>query len=239
MQTRRWMLLIPFMALAPAAPAQKPALTAEQIIEKNITASGGRAAIEKRQSTYFKGEFEMPAMGVKAPIEFYAKAPNKRLIVVRIEGFGEFLNGFDGQNAWANDPQQGLRSIEGEGLDRVRRDSAYNQEVRWKEIYKQVELLPNAKVEGREAYVLKSTPERGRPVVTYYDAESFLTVRSDSDGEDGATIESYLSDYRDVDGTKFPFSVRQVSSAGEMLTKIAEVKFNPAMDDVQFAKPKK
>ena len=239
MQSRRCVFAMAVLALAPAAPAQKAALTAEQIIEKNIAAMGGREEMAKHQSTCIRGDLDITAMGIKAPMEIYAKAPDKRLIVVRVEGYGEVRNGFDGQTAWVDDPGQGLRTVEGEGLDRVRRDAAYQPALRWRDVYKQVELLPNAKVGYRDAYVLRFSPKWGQPIVTYYDAENFLALRQDADGDDGAVVQSYFSSYQDLGGLKFPSAIRQVTPGGEILAKVAEVKCAAPLDDAQFARPAK
>ncbi len=234
----RYVLVLAALALAPAAVAQKSALTAEQIMEKSIAAQGGREAMAKFQSCYIKGTLAITAMGVNAGIEISQKAPDKRLILVKVEGFGDVRNGFDGQTAWADDPQQGMRTLTGEALDRVRRDSAFLPELKWKEFYTKMEALPNQKVGGRDAYVLRLTPKWGKPITDYYDAETFLSLRRDLDGDDGSTVESYMSDYRDVQGVKVPGTIRQVTGNGEVMLKLIEVKYNVPMDDAQFVKPK-
>ena len=233
------------VALGAAAWAQKIApapLSAEQIFEKNIAASGGREALGKWPAMQFRGEFEVPGMGSKIVVDSYGKAPDKRLTVVRIEGFGAVRTGFDGQTAWAEDPQQGLRILQGEALDRVRRDSIYNPELRWREVFREVQLLPKGKVGDRETYVIRFSLKWGQPITRYYDAENFMVLRQDADVDSGqgvVTAQNYMSDYRDVEGVKFPFAIRQTTPAGEITIKITEVKFAATMEDAPFAPPAK
>src|SRR5215208_2779319 len=70
--------------------------TADQILDKYVQALGGKAAIEKVNSRVSKGNFEIPAMGAGGPIEMYAKAPNKNLVIINIPGFGTIQQGFNG-----------------------------------------------------------------------------------------------------------------------------------------------
>ncbi len=51
------------------------------------------------------------------------------------------------------------------------------------------------------------------------------------------SIQSFLDDYRDVDGVKIPFKLRQVTSAFTIDIKIEEVKHNVPIDDAKFNKP--
>ncbi len=94
------------LVLAAAAPAEqptKPAITAEQVIEKSIAATGGREAMHKLTSSYAKGIMDFPAAEAHGIIERYSKAPNKQLTVTYLEGVGESRQGFDGRVAWSQD----------------------------------------------------------------------------------------------------------------------------------------
>src|ERR1017187_9859514 len=99
----RLILLLASLVFAAAAPAQqpaKPALTAEQVIEKSIAATGGRKPIEKISSSYAKGLMEVPASEARGIIERYAKAPDKQFAGTNLGGGGESRQGFDGRVAW-------------------------------------------------------------------------------------------------------------------------------------------
>src|ERR1044072_9739501 len=91
-----------------AKPTKLP--TVDKIIEKSINATGGRAAMEKITSRVTKGTIEVAAMGLKGSTEAYTKAPNKTLSLTTIGGGWPFKQGYDGKNAWGEDPGQGLRA---------------------------------------------------------------------------------------------------------------------------------
>src|SRR5215475_8142699 len=80
---------------APKAEAPKtdsksaPLPSAEDILDKNLKAIGGKEALEKITSRSMKGSFNLEAFGVAgAPVEMLAKAPNKTAMKIDVTGFG-------------------------------------------------------------------------------------------------------------------------------------------------------
>jgi hypothetical protein len=65
-------------------------------------------------------------------------------------------------------------------------------------------------------------------------------VRTDLDAETPQgkqPVEVYLEDYKEVEGLKVPFTLRQVTPAVSFLIKISEVKYNVPVDESKFNKP--
>jgi len=216
------------------------ALTAEQVLEKSIAAAGGREAMEKITSTVGKGTLEVPSQGVTGALEYYAKAPSKRLIVVKIEGWGELRRSCDGQTAWEENPGSGFRTMEGEEREDALRECLFNEELKWRELYPKVELASKEKVGGREAYKVVMSPASGKPVTRYFDAETFLlagqaTKRATPEGV--VEVRAEYFDYREVDGVKVPFGVKELTPGQEVIVKLAELKNNLEIEDARFAKP--
>jgi hypothetical protein len=243
------------VAAAQDKPKRQP--TAEQIIEKSIEASGGRKAMEELTSTVAKGTLDIAAPAddhdhaaelvphpeppkMRSTIEFYAKAPNKRLIVTNIEGFGEIRQGFDGSVAWNQTPQ-GVSEVTGEALESIRREAVFNSALRWRELFQKAELKGKEKVAGREAYVILLTPASGKPVTQYCDAETFLLVGQSGTVETAQgpiDIRTEMSDYRDIgNGVKAPFKLKQMMPVGQVLITMSEMRNNVEIDDAIFSKP--
>ena len=85
------------------------------------------------------------------------------------------------------------------------------------------------KVGTRDAIALVATPAEGTPTKMYFDAETGLLVRQSLTRETPQgpmDIDVFLEDYRDVEGTKQPFTVRQITTAFSMLIRITEIKHN-------------
>lgn len=222
--------------------AKKPSLTAEEIMEKHIEALGGRARREKNTSSVSKGTLVVSAQNIEAPMQIYQKAPNKRLMVFTVPGYGEMKNGFDGQVAWSQAPNQEAKELEGAQAANAKRDAVFNGELHWRETYPKVELGEMEKSGDREFYVIRATPKDGSARVLYYDAKTFLLDHLEATVESpqgSVTVKSFLSDYRDVDGLKAPFEMKQVLPNGDFIFKLAEIKYNVEIDDAKFAKPAK
>lgn len=244
-------LLAAMVAMA-QAPQQKPdtkptadkpaeALpTVDQLLDKYVQALGGKAAIEKLTSRVVKGTFEIPAMGMSGPTEAYAKAPNKGFFVVDLAGFGQFKQGFNGTSGWALDPMQGMRDLSASEVAAAKRDDDFYKDIRLKELFTKLVVQGKAKVGEKDAYVVEATPADGKPEKYYFDVVTGLLLRSDKerDTPQGAmTIEEYLEDYREVDGVKIAFTMRQVTPIFTFSIKVTEVKHNVPIEDSMFNKP--
>ncbi|HXG67075.1 MAG TPA: hypothetical protein VNO70_18370 [Blastocatellia bacterium] len=235
-------LLASVSALAQSAEKKPDAAmpTTDQILDKFVQASGGKAAIEKITSRTQKGTFDLPAMGASGTVEIYEKAPNKTVAIIDITGFGVIREGFNGTVAWAEDPQQGLREKTGAELAAAKLDSVFHRPLKLKELFPKMTLKGKEKVGEREAYLIEATPAEGSMEKWYFDTQTGLLIRSDSERESPMgkmPVETYLEDYRDVDGVKLPHTIRQSTPAFAVSIKISEVKQNVEIEDAKFNKP--
>ncbi|HXN48022.1 MAG TPA: hypothetical protein VN893_15350 [Bryobacteraceae bacterium] len=237
----RPILLLASLVFAAAAAGQ-PSLTAAQVIEKSIAATGGRQAIKKISSSYAKGLMEFPASGAHGIIERYAKAPDKQLTVTNLEGVGETRQGFDGRVAWNQDPSGQVTELSGTALEDFKRGASFNAVLNWRTQYPKAELAGKQPVGEREAYVIKLTAVSGKVTTRYYDVRSFLLLRETSiyDTPQGdMVIVATFSDYRDIDGIQTPLRIRQLMPVGEIIFTTTELKNNVPIDDAKFSKPVK
>ncbi len=233
----------------PARPTEAPKAdvkpaeampTADQIIEKYVQASGGKAAIEKATSRVTKGTFEIPAMGASGPIETYAKAPNKTVMIITFPGFGTIQQGYNGQAGWAQEPTSGMRDLSGAELGYTKRGAEFYQPLKLKELYPKMTVTGKQKVGSGDAYVVVMTPADGKPEKWYFDVQTGLLSRVDVELESPQgtmPFEIYFEDYKDVEGMKMPFTTRQTSPAISFTIRVEDVKNNVPIDDAKFNKP--
>jgi hypothetical protein len=95
------------------------------------------------------------------------------------------------------------------------------------------------KVNGSDAYKLKLTFKNGAVRHLWVDASSFLDVKTDGSRHlDGKThvVETYLKNYKSVNGLMFPMLTETVIEGVPGSTKltVATVTVNPALDDSRF-----
>jgi outer membrane lipoprotein-sorting protein len=224
--------------LIPAA-AQDASPSVDQILDKYVQAIGGKEAVQKITSRVSKGAFEMEQMGGDATTEIYEKAPNK-MYSVTSSSMGEFKRGFNGTVGWSNNPMQGLVELSGPQLADMKRSSDFYRAIKLKELYPKRTLKGKEAVNGHDAYVVELTPGEGSPETWYFDTDSGLVVRMQTSMETPngpMDVDSTLSDYRDVDGVKVPFTIHQSLGQFDFTIKLNDVKQNVPIDDKVFDKP--
>jgi zinc protease len=237
-QTRRVFMLA--LAGALGLGAQPAAPSIDSLIDAYVKAIGGAGAIGKMTSRHTKGTMEMAAMGVKATMEFYAKAPNKTLLKAEIPGLGLIQEGYDGSVAWAFNSAQGMREKSGVELAVTRRSAEMHRDLKLKELYPKMEIAGSEKVGDKDAWHVVATPVEGAPEHWYIDKATSLLIRSkmELEGPMGKLeIVTDMQDYREVEGVKLPWTVKQQAGPVEVVLKFEDVKVNVPLDDAMFRKP--
>ncbi|MEK6284445.1 MAG: caspase family protein [Acidobacteriota bacterium] len=218
-------------------------LTVDQILDRYLQAVGGKAAIEKATTRVAKGSYVQiqGTTNIAGSFENYAKAPNKVATIMESQQYGKVQQIFDGTVSWIKNVRGGAYQISGEGLARVKRESDFYREVNMRELYPTMKLIRKDKVGDRETYVIEAVPHEGTPDTIYFDAQSGLLVRLDGviEAQKGkpAYTEIYFEDYREVDGLKLPFTMRQSGPGYNITIKLYEIKHNVPVDDAKFKKP--
>lgn len=239
------LLLIP--ALTGVASAQ--ALTTDQIVEKHLTALGGREALGKITSRRATGTVSVttPMGPLGGPLEMIAKAPNKMRADIRIDltsvgGPGEMVLAeiFDGTNGWSVNSLQGDTPMSGDQLASARNSSFPSPLLKYKELGMTPTLEPTQQVNGKAAHVVLFTPKTGPAERMFFDAETFLIVRTTSilTLPQMGTIEqvSEPSDYRAVDGVKVAFGLAQTAGEQKITMTFTKIEHNVTLDDARFVK---
>jgi len=234
------------LARTPAAFAQ----TADEVIEKSLSAQGGRAALAKIKSRTMTGAIVLQTPGgeLAGTIETYFKAPNKSRSVIKLDltqfGAGAVAidQRFDGSTAYVIDPLQGNRDITGNQLENMKNGSFPSAFLDYKDRGITATLLPSQKVAGRDTFVIELKPKAGSATKNYIDAETYLlarTVVTVNVPQAGGDIENTVdfTDYRAVDGVKVPFVTKLASSVQNYTVTVSKAEQNVDLDDKMFGKP--
>ena len=220
----------------PMDPDSMP--TAEQVLDKYVQALGGKAAIEKMTTLVIKGIVDVPSTGETGTMELYQKAPNKEMQMISTPSNGPSQRGFDGASGWNWDPDSGPSDMSPADLMAIKLESDFYRAVRLKDLYPKMSVKGREKVGEREAYVVDAPRPDGTSEKMYFDVQNGLLVRSDVPIEvpdEGRTIvTSQYEDYREVNGVKVAFTIRQTSADFDYVIKLSEVKYNAPIDDAKF-----
>lgn len=232
--------LVVFTLASVAAAQDAAAPSVDQILDKYVTALGGKANLEKITSRYYKGDVEIPEAPAKGTVELFAKAPNKVITIAEITGLGTFRDGFDGSVAWSDNPQAGMRTLEGQELENTRRGAEFYSPLKLREMYATITVKGKEKVGAREAWVLKATFGSNAPDELAFDADSGLlirAIRTRNSDQGPVTSEVYYDEYKLVDGVQVVTTQRRFNPTFTVITRFTDFKHNVPIDDSKFAKP--
>ena len=225
------------------------AQTADEIIEKSLTAMGGRAAHEKIKSRVATGELSIgtPAGDITGTVETYAAVPNKQRTVIKADlsqfGAGQLVvdQRFDGTVGYAMDSMQGNREITGSQLDNLKAQGFPNPFLNYKASGMSVALGGKEKVGDKEGWLLTFSPPTGNPIKTYIDTTTYLPIRTVIRASTPQTgeIEQWIEpiEFKDFDGVKVPTKTRLTNSMQTITMTLTKVEHNVPIDEKMFSKP--
>lgn len=229
------------------------AQTADEIINNYIKNTGGQKKWEQLKGT--KMSAKMDQGGVLLPLDIYVFANGKSGTVINFQGQTLYQNMFDGVTLWSTN----FQNMQAEKSDK---ESTENYKLQANDFpddflnYKSkgytAELLGKEKIEGTEVYKIKLTKEPetvdGKKVPSisfyYFDAENFVPLQLEKEEKSGQmkgmVVIQKMSDYKEIDGLYFPFSiVYEIKGQGSQAIKIDKVELNPIVSDSFFNLPAK
>ena len=216
--------------------------TADDVIAKHIAARGGIDKIKAIQSLDMT--IKANQQGLEFPGKMEMKRPEKMRLEMTIQG-KTMVQAYDGKTAWTIMPFLGSLDPQvmsaDDAKDVVEQADMDGPLVDYKAKGNQVELIGKEDVEGSPAWKLKVTLKNGDVSYVYIDTETGLNVKETAKRKQQGSeveIDSYLTNYKPVEGVLFPFSVEnkaQGRSLGQFT--IDSVKANVPLDDKIFTMP--
>jgi photosynthetic reaction center cytochrome c subunit len=223
---------------AEGAASAPPPPNAQQILAKYVEALGGEDALNKITSRVEKGT--LTGFGPQgAPVEIYAKAPDKRVSIVQGPR-GPMYTAYDGQAGWMTGFGGRFQDMEGADIYAAKLDADFQMLANSKTVFRQVRPTRPDKIDDKEYWVLLGITPHEPPVRLYFDKDTGLLVREVRYAE--TPVGRYptqvdFADYREADGVKIPYQWT-ISRPGNSFTiKVDDVKQNVPVDDSKFAKP--
>jgi hypothetical protein len=225
------------------------AQSADDVLAKYFANTGGIDKWKALKSYTQKGK---AWQGQEFPMVIYAKAPNKVKMVINVQGTELVAQAYDGTTAWMLNPFAG-------GKDPVKMDDEQAKEIKDEEFedsfidYKkkghEVTLEGTEEIDGVKCFKIKLVKNKNNPKddaieLHFFDAENYVPIVKVSyvktGPQKGTEVKSYLSDYQEVGGLMFPFSMEQKVN-GQTVAKlnIEAVTIDDIKDDTIFAFPKK
>ena len=243
MRHARWLMIVTLVGAAASARA----MTADELIARNVEARGGLAKLRAIQSLKATGTARMGRGDSVRETVFTLL--QKRPGLLRRERFMQGLTAitaFDGEVGWSLQPFGGRREpqkLPPDVLKSLRIDADIDGPlVDYKAKGHSVEYLGTEDVDGTDAHKLKVILQNGDILYVYLDPDAFLEIRVVSqENVRGVEEESEtdLGNYELVNGVYMPFSLESGDRGGPKGYKITldKIEANVAIDDSLFHFP--
>lgn len=222
---------------------------AQSLLNKNLEARGGAAALAAIQNVTFEGRIVQPGGFELQYKETRARLPASAADRVEISLQGlDIIQAYDGHGGWKVNPLQGRRDAEKMSADEARSlaDSALVEGPLLAALKdgSKVTYLGREDFDGTLAYKLKVAQKDGDEFVYWLDPDTYLEIKvNETRRIRGAqeTVETELGDYEKVAGVYFPMSVEtwaQGQDNARARTLIASGSANRAVAADYFAEPR-
>ncbi len=235
--------VVPMLWAQPAASVEAPASdvlpTANEILERYVEVTGGRAAYEARTSEITHGTVKFTSAGIQGELTTYSKGGNYRNSV-QLPGLGVVENGVTDGVAWEKTDILGPRIKEGAELADAVREATLNSTLLWEELFKEVSVVGTSEVAGEPCYEVRMAPEEGSTITTCYSVESGLALHTSTRaatqmGE--VDVQVRMLDYKDFNGVLAPSHIQESAAAQNIDVIIESVDVNQDIPDEVFALP--
>ncbi|MGB5820297.1 MAG: hypothetical protein WBG90_12495 [Saonia sp.] len=229
------------------------AQNAEQILAKYTKVTGGQKSWDKINSMKITGTAKLISQGgMELPFLRIMKKNGKQITTLQVNGMDYISIAFDGTKAWGSNqqmqPEEKSTDIT-KNTQLLRYDFPYPGH-NWKQNGYRLEYLGKVTINDSETFKLKLTKlpqwvegkETENVLFLYIDTKRYVPILTESEvvtGEGkGKIMKSYLSNYKDVDGYLYPFTVTmKYGDDTFQILKTTSVAWNLEIDDTIFDMP--
>ncbi len=244
---KAYLLIIAICIIAPLSYAQ----TADEVIDGYFEATGGRDAWSNLENIKLYAKVNQG--GMEIPLEIVQCKDGKSYTKVSVQGMTIMQGVYDGETLWnTNFQTMKAEKATTEDLENHKKSLGDFPDALFD--YKgngyQVELVGKESFDGTEAHKIKLTKKptivEGAEVdnVEFYFFDTETMILLGTEGEmtsgqmKGKIAQSKMSEYDEVDGLYFPFSMSQGEKDGmSQAIKIDKIEVNVDIDDAMMKFP--
>jgi outer membrane lipoprotein-sorting protein len=247
MKTLKTLFFALFISIAIPIHAQ----TVDEILDNYFENTGGIENWKNLEG--MKMNAKVNQQGMEIPLEIYQMKDGRQMTKISLQGKEFFQGVFDGETLWGTN----FMNMKAEKSDaeetanfKLNANDFPDSFINYKEKGYTAELVGKETIDGAETFKIKLIKE---PIMVdgnqkddisfyFFDVDNFVPIAVQSEIQTGPFKgkmgESTMSDYQEVDGLYFPFSLSQ-GVKGEQLQPltIESIELNPTLDDAAFAFP--
>jgi outer membrane lipoprotein-sorting protein len=227
------------------------AQTVDEVIANYFENTGG--ADNWRAINGLTSKATVNSQGMDIPITIITLKDGRTIMKMELQGKEITQVAFDGTDAWStNFMTMEAEKSDNETTENIKREVGDFPDpfLDYADNGYSVELMEKETVEGTECYKIKLTKKPqlvdGQDVdnISFYffDTENFVPIVIESEIKSGQMkgkiSRTTFSDYQEVDGLYFPFSITQgIKDMGSQTINFTSIEVNPTVDDAIFKFP--
>ena len=210
--------------------------TANGVVDNYLEAIGGKEKYSKVEdrTTIMRGEI----MGQNLSIVIKQKVPNKLKQNIRSGEMKQTIlyDGTKGVMIVGDEKTE----FDNKKLGKLKLEAAMNFLLDPEAYGVSLELIGIETVDSTECYKIELTTEGGTSWVQFYSIDSGLKIKEVKEVETtqgNFQQETFYSDYKEVDGLKFPFKINQSFGMQTIEMNVSSIKLNKGLKDSDFEIP--
>jgi outer membrane lipoprotein-sorting protein len=177
----------------------------------------------------------MSMMGMNLPMELWMKNPNKIKTVTNMNG-QEMISVFDGEKGYTINPMTGSTEpieMSADQANQTMNNNMFQNSLANYLKNGKLSLAGEDKVNDKPAFILKADLGGGNSINMFIDKSSYLMVKT-SISASGVMVDTYQSDFKEINGLFLPMKTTMSMSGMEIITTFDKVEVNIPMDDSIF-----
>jgi len=229
------------------------AQTADEILNNYFENIGGKEKLASLKNLKMTASINQG--GMEIPVTIYRTKDGKQALEISVQGMTFKQGVFDGETLWgANQMTMKPEKMDKETTENMKLEANDFPDpfLNYKEKGYTVEFMGKEDFQGTETFKIKLVTEpttvdgKKEDSISYFffDTENYVPIATQSEIKSGPgkgmISESTFSDYQEVDGIYFPFSLTMGGVKGQpgAPIKISKIETNIEIDDAMFAFPK-
>lgn len=195
--------------------------TARAVIDRYVTALGGREAFLKHKSLKLEGKTDVAGQGIQGTLTLATAFPDKMLLTINLAGIS-VKSGFDGKVGWSVNPLLGPSLVEGKALDQLKRQADFYAILHEPDRFASMTNLGKVNFEGEECYKLQLKYKDGGEATEFYSVETGLQkgqVATEQSEFGAITVTGVNLEHKKFGDIMMPSKVTQkMSGIGQTMT---------------------
>ncbi len=227
-------------------------VTVDEVVDQYLENIGGKEKLEAIEGMKMTAKVNFNGMDI--PLEIYYMKDGRQGTYINFMGMEMYQGMFDGEVLWStNQMSSAAEKADAEATENMKRE-AMDQPDPWlnyKEKGYTAEMVGEETAEGVDCYKIKlikkptlvDGEEKDNISTYFFDKETMIPIQVSSEVMSGPaagkTALVVFSDYTEVEGVYFPFSIEQKMEGDEegQAVIVTEIEMNPTVEEGFFKFP--